>query len=299
VDPACLINRLSEEERDFFLREGYLVVEGALSPEQVRTLAGVCDKIDARERRPGQERSLLSFPNVVAEDPALLDLIDNPVTFPKVWGILGWNIYLYHTHVDVTPPADPAALGWRVAWHQDSMRVNDELETDPRPRLSLKIGYYLTDATQPERGNTLVLPGSHLRNEIDCPQDGVSSPEGAIPLCVAPGTAVLIDRRIWHSRSANLSHLTRKVIWYGYGYRWLRPKDEMTVGHLLPGLDPVRRQILGVGLSANGTYDPLDGDVPLRGWLREHAPEDAEQTLHGGGAARPPAMVRGKNLGRV
>ena len=40
MDPACLINRLSDEEREFFLREGYLVVEGALSPEQVRTLAG-------------------------------------------------------------------------------------------------------------------------------------------------------------------------------------------------------------------------------------------------------------------
>ncbi|MFM7162276.1 MAG: phytanoyl-CoA dioxygenase family protein [Planctomycetaceae bacterium] len=299
MDPACLINRLSAAERDFFLREGYLVVEGALSPDQVRTLVGVCGKIDARERQPGQERSLLSFPNVVAEDPALLELVDNPVTLPKVWGILGWNIYLYHTHVDVTPPADPNALGWRVAWHQDSMRVNDELETDPRPRLSLKIGYYLTDATQPERGNTLVLPGSHLRNDLDCPQDGVSSPEGAIPLCVPPGTAVLIDRRIWHSRSANLSNLTRKVIWYGYGYRWLRPKDEMTVGHLLAGQDPVRRQMLGAGLSANGTYDPLDGDVPLRGWLREHAPEDAGRTLHDGAAARPPAPVRGKNLGRV
>jgi hypothetical protein len=109
---------------------------------------------------------------------------------------------------------------------------------------------------------------------------------------------VLIDRRIWHSRSPNLSSLTRKVVWFGYSYRWLRPKDEMTVRHLYPQLDPIRRQILGDGLSANGTYDPVDGDVPLRTWLREFAPADAERSPAGRSQSRPPAMVRGKNLGR-
>jgi hypothetical protein len=72
----------------------------------------------------------------------------------------------------------------------------------------------------------------------------------------------------------------------------------MTVSRLYPQLDPIRRQVLGDGLSANGTYDPLDGDVPLRTWLREHSPEDANRTLHGKSQSRPPAMVRGKNLGR-
>jgi len=220
------------------------------------------------------------------------------MVFPKVWGILGWNIYLYHSHLDVTPPADAAALRWRVAWHQDSMRVNDEIESRPRPRLSLKVGYYLTDTSEADRGNTLIVPGSHLCDELECPADGVSNPAGAEPLCVKPGTAVLIDRRIWHSRSPNLWNQTRKVIWYGYAYRWLRAKDEMTVAHLYPTLDPIRRQILGDGLSANGAYDPVDGDVPLRSWLREHSPHEAEASPHGRSHSRPPAMVRGKHLGR-
>ena len=133
---------------------------------------------------------------------------------------------------------------------------------------------------------------------IDCPADGVSNPPGAEPLCVKAGSAVIIDRRIWHSRSPNLWNETRKVVWYGYSYRWLRPKDAMTVSHLFPQLDPIRRQILGDGLSANGTYDPVDGDVPLRTWLREHCPEDVERTPAGRSQSRPPSMVRGKNLGR-
>ncbi len=298
MTPDCLRHCLTLPERQFFETNGYLVIPGALDAKETARLQTIADRIDARERTPGLEGKLLSVTNVIQDDPALVELIDLPTTFPKVWGILGWNIYLYHSHVDITPPADEQALQWRVAWHQDSMRVNDEIESHPRPRLSLKVGYYLTDARQPDRGNTLIVPGSHLQDEIDCPADGVSNPLGAEPLCVDAGTAVIIDRRIWHSRSPNLWNQSRKVVWMGYSYRWLRPKDEMTVRHLFSELDPIRRQILGDGLSANGTYDPADGDVPLRTWLREHAPEEAERTLHGRGRSRPPAMVRGKNSGR-
>jgi ectoine hydroxylase-related dioxygenase (phytanoyl-CoA dioxygenase family) len=294
----CLEHRLSDEERQFFSSNGYLIVQNALDESTTRQLLAAVDRIDVRERTPDNRNKLLSVTNVIHEDPALVNLIDCPATFPKVWGILGWNISLYHSHIDVTPPADASALAWRVAWHQDSMRVNDEIESNPRPRLSLKIGFYLTDVSSPDRGNTLIVPASHLENEIDCPADGVSNPAGSEPLYVKPGTAVFIDRRIWHSRSPNLSDQTRKVVWIGYSYRWLRSKDAMTVAHLFPSLDPIRRQILGDGLSANGTYDPVDGDVPLRTWLRENCPEDAESSLHGRSQSRPPAMVRGKNLGR-
>lgn len=299
MNPTCLEHRLTAAENEFFNTKGYLTVENALDEGTVARLIGAVDRIDARERTESNRDKLLSVTNIVHQDPALVDLIDLPTTFPKVWGILGWNTYLYHSHVDITPPADAAALTWRVAWHQDSMRVNDEIESRPRPRLSLKIGFYLTDVSRPDRGNTLIVPGSHFEDEIDCPADGVSNPAGAEPLCVRPGTAVLIDRRIWHSRSPNLCSQTRKVVWLGYSYRWLRTKDPMTVSHLYPQLDPIRRQILGDGLSPNGAYDPTDADVPLRGWLCEHSPADADWSHHGRSQSRPPAMVRGKNSGRM
>ncbi len=298
MDPACLAHSLSTDERDFFETNGYLVVENAIPPDLLERLLTVVDRVDARERTPAMANKLLSISNVVHEDDAMVDLLDLPTVFPKVWGILGWNIYLYHSHLDVTPQENATAQNWSVAWHQDSMRVNDEIESNPRPRLSLKVGYYLTDVSQPGRGNTLLVPGTQLWNEIEVPQDGASNPEGCISLCVPPGSALLLDRRTWHSRSANASDLTRKVIWYGYGYRWLRPKDEMTVAHLYSKVDPIRRQILGGSASANGTYDPTAADVPLRVWLEQHDPSAATASPHGRSQSRPPAMVRGKNLGR-
>ncbi len=298
MDSQCVANCLTAEERTFLETQGYLIVENALDRARCAALIDVVDRVDARERLPSQQGKLLSVSNVVHEDPALLDLIDCSTIFPKVWGILGWNIYLYHSHLDSTPTENAAAQQWSVAWHQDSMRVNDEIESNPRPRLSLKVGYYLTDVSQPGRGNTLIVPGSHLSNEIECPQDGQSNPAGAVPLCVPAGGAVLLDRRTWHSRSANTSKQTRKVIWYGYSYRWLRPKDAMTVEHLYAQLDPIRRQILGAGQSANGVYDPTDQDVPLRAWLQEFDPAAAGPSPHGRSHSRPPALGRGQNQGR-
>jgi hypothetical protein len=104
----------------------------------------------------------------ITERRAITTPDDWPRVFPKVWGILGWNIYVYHTHLDVTPPVtEPPDRP--VAWHQDSMRANEEMELHPRPRLSLKAGYYLSDVTGPDWGNTLLLADSHLQDELDCP----------------------------------------------------------------------------------------------------------------------------------
>ena len=299
MHPDCLQHLLTDDERELFNRQGFLVVENALDAVMCERVITVMDRVDARVRTEALTGKLLSVPNVLGEDPVLVDLVDWPTTFPKVWGILGWNIYSYHSHLDVTPNESAQAQDWRVAWHQDSMRVNDEIESDPRPRLSLKIGFYLTDVSVSGRGNTLIVPGSHLQNAIDCPQDGRSNPPGAEPLCVPAGSALLLDRRTWHSRSANESDLTRKVMGLGYSYRWLRPKDEMTVAHLYPQLSPIRRQLLGDGLNANGTYDPKPEDVPLRTWLEEHHPPSANPSPHGHAASRPPAMGRGKNSGRM
>ena len=86
---------------------------------------------------------------------------------------------------------------------------------------------------------------------------------------------MFFDRRLWHAASPNWSDVTRKILFYGYGYRWIRTKDDMTVQELWPRCDPIRRQILGDGVNCNGHYTPTDDDVPLRVWLREHRPEDA------------------------
>ncbi|MGW0227181.1 phytanoyl-CoA dioxygenase family protein [Actinopolymorpha singaporensis] len=275
MDPSCLQHRLTDDERRTFEETGILQIENALSPDHLAELTQTTDRLHAQESAAGRAKpdAAMFYPNFVPVSPLYTDLVDYDRILPKVWGILGWNIYLYHAHLIVTPPSGQQRTDKTFGWHQDSGRVNFDMEESPRPRLSIKVAYFLSDTSEEGRGNFWVVPGSHRKDRIEVP-DGKGQPEGAVPVLAKPGTAVFFDRRLWHAASPNWSDVTRKVLFYGYGYRWIRTKDDMTVHDLWPTSDPIRRQLLGYALNANGHYSPTDEDVPLRGWLKEHSPQD-------------------------
>ena len=277
MNPTCLNYRLTPAEKRTFDETGLLILDNVLSPEKVAALTVASDRIFESKLAAGNDPAkALFYPNFIPDDPLFADLVDYEKTLPKVWGILGWNIYLYHAHLIVTPPLNQPKEDKTFGWHQDSGRVNQEIESHPRPRLSLKVAYFLSDASEPGRGNFWVVPGSHLDDSQERPVDGIGQPKGAVPVLAKPGTAVFFDRRLWHSASPNWSSVTRKVLFYGYGYRWIRTKDDMTVQSLWNESDPIRRQMLGWGVDANGFFSPTDEDVPLRVWLREHSPDEAK-----------------------
>jgi ectoine hydroxylase-related dioxygenase (phytanoyl-CoA dioxygenase family) len=207
----------------------------------------------------------------------LLELVDLPKTFARVFGLLGWNIQLYHSHLNLSPPEDPAR-GHGFGWHQDSGRLNEELETDPQPRISLKVGFFLTDCSQPGRGNFYVVPGSQLQKTMVFPGGNRRSElAGGVPVLVPAGSAVFFDRRLWHSTSANHWHSARKVLFYGYSYRWLRPRDEVTLDeHLNARMDPIRQQLFGASPTGNYGYtSPEAVDVPLKSWIETNVGAEA------------------------
>jgi hypothetical protein len=258
------VREVSAEERSRFERDGFLVVPGALSGSELADLVVAVDRVWERHCGPGTKPNeplhLLAF---LGEDERFLELLDHPATLGLVADALGWNIFCYHCHLDVTPPVSgPRPPRWE--WHQDGTRINRELEA-PRPRLSVKVAYFLTDVSEPGRGNLLVIPGSHLRDTLDRPADGGVEPPGAMPICVPEGAAVMLDRRLWHSRSDNRSSLTRKALFYAYTYRWIRPRDDLRISaELIDSLSPIRRQLLGTGTGALGHWLPTEHDVPLR-----------------------------------
>lgn len=282
MDESSLDYRLSDEERTQFDELGFLIVRNVIEPAQVAQLEAAADRLEAdwrpryekdRGLKPGYPLNHLDF---IGYDPAFLELLDCPKTIMKVVDILGWHIQLYHSHIIVTPPlpADYVANA-RLGWHQDSGRLNIDIESNPRPRISLKVGFFLSDTTETDRGNFHVIPGSHLTNKVEFPVEGEEHPD-AVPVQAAPGDAVFFDRRLWHAAGRNMSGVTRKVLFYGYSYRWLKPRDNMTVSHYMADADPVRRQLLGD--SPNGGFgftSPTDEDVPLKGWLEQRLGEEA------------------------
>jgi ectoine hydroxylase-related dioxygenase (phytanoyl-CoA dioxygenase family) len=271
MDTDCLKHALTEEERIRFERDGYFVLEDAMSTTQVAGLTEAYDRIVDEACAGGQyPDKRFTIRDVLWRDPLFLDLLDWPTTLPKVWGILGWNIQAYHTVLMYRPPEPGKTEVDFLGWHQDSGQLNQDLEVSPRPRISIKVAFFLSDCSEPGRANFWAIPGSHLQDELERPADG-SAPEGSVPILVPAGGAVLFDRRIWHASSANISAVTRKALFYGYSYRWLRPRDDQSVEKLFGQCEPIRRQLLGYSETGGYGYtSPAEEDVPLRGWLREH-----------------------------
>ena len=271
-------------ERERFDRDGYLIIRGALTPGEVRHYAAALDRTYAAATsgarvRPGASMHQLS---AVANCQEAAALLDHPSTFRYVWSLLGWNIHVYHSHLDVHPPL-PARRPFRFEWHQDGGRQNREIETDPRPRLSVKLAYWLSDVSAPGRGNLKVVPGSHRVNWISGPpRRDVEwpEPEGAIEVTASPGDVVLFDRRLWHARSDNYSAHTRKAIFFGYTFRWVAIRDEndgIWSSGWASRLTPVQRQLLGglAGADGDHAWGHYPSATPLYNCLKQRDLLDA------------------------
>lgn len=275
---------ISDVARKEFHDQGFLLLRGVLRDDHRAALERAVDRVYRRSVAEGRttEDGTLHLLGFLPYDDLFGDLLTHPVTFPYVWGLLGWNIYTHHNHLDVTPPAArPEQPYW--GWHQDGYRQNSDPETLdpelPRPMFSLKVAYVLSDLSVPGRGATKIIPGSHLRNSLPRPAD-VSrhhpDPEGAVEITAEPGDAFIFDRRLWHSRSTNRSAIIRKMLFIGYTYRWIRPLDDMRVdkdGLWWAARTAVQRQLLGEATHTANHWGVnwdgyVDDDIPLRRELK-------------------------------
>ena len=217
------------KERHAFERDGFLVIPDILSSDLVSELNDVADGIRAAEISRGAitKEEDLHLLGCISQHETLLNLAAYEPILEIITEILGWNIFMYHSHLDINPPmeADPRSP---LDWHQDGGQINPDLCGQPAPRLSVKVGYFLSDVSEPDRGNFHVIPGSHLRQDSPpvCPDGRLC---GIVPILARERSAIVFDRRLWHARGHNGSHVTRKVVFYGYAYRWMRPRDDMAI----------------------------------------------------------------------
>ncbi|MEZ4729037.1 MAG: phytanoyl-CoA dioxygenase family protein [Caldilineaceae bacterium] len=286
-------SKLTAEQQRRFEEDGFFLVEDALSSAEISELISVIDELYEQYRRTRNLGPHDSFQwrNVVALHPMFRNLIDHPAILPLVVDVMGYNIQIRTSHLDVRPPmqleAAQKALGAKDSffpWHSDAPNFGWPTVEGVIPYMEMKVGYYLTDLTQHNSGAICVVRGSHRRAQKDDQGNYIIDPADIVEVNVRPGTAMIWRTSLLHSVTPNLSGHARKCLYYGYNHRWIRPSDyDHQDPAVLAGCTPIQLQLLGELGTGQTNYNgddplihpvsrywrPTAEDIPLKAWAEQ------------------------------
>ncbi len=260
---------------DFFDQNGYLIVRNVLDDESIAKLIEAGDGLinsNLTEKRQQLGELYDGFRNVVTLDDTFVSLIDHPKILPVVVQLLGANLHIMTSHLIYKHP-DPEEYPdsrRHPGWHRDYLRATRDLGNAAIPRLLVKCAFYLTDLTSPNRGATLIAPGSnHLIGRPDIP-DGHADPFNVLEPSLQPGDCLIFENRTFHAGALHRGADTRKAVMIGYGYRWVVPMDYVTQsGDFLARLTPLQRYLLGGEIEDTVEYRSEGGRNPFKEWCEE------------------------------
>jgi ectoine hydroxylase-related dioxygenase (phytanoyl-CoA dioxygenase family) len=225
-------------ERFFFDTYGYLMLENFLTADHVERLKAALQRTIERRRaeksqgnpqtgmtQPKGEHSTRIF-YILDDDPLFLDMLDWPPIMPYVTGLLNSKPHHHASDaiVEYSSDLNERVMGWHIDGHDRGYRNLGR----PIPLLQLKIGYYLSDMTEPGQGNLAVVPGSHKSFvEPDPEQLKQGMFPGAVQLCAPAGSALLFHNALWHAGGPfTKPDGHRMILYYAYEHPWMVASQE-------------------------------------------------------------------------
>lgn len=212
---------ITQEQKDLYREEGYMILENAMSPEQLELLRGQCQAaIDRMDRRMDEEgvdviginhRGKRYFAaNCFKEQPELRSFIFSELMADICRATLGDNAYLFWEQY-VVKGRDG---GLKFSWHQDSGYVGY-----PEHKPYLTCWCALDDMSE-ENGTVHLLPFSrsgirswvhHVREEGSNDKVGYFGSDPGITVEVPAGSVVAFTSFNFHSSGSNDTDQLRRV----------------------------------------------------------------------------------------
>lgn len=240
-DPSIVPQQLNptltpelEQEVNFFLKWGYLIIEDALTMDQVEILRTTLDEAFARSDDQ-------FIHQLLEEDDRFAFLLDHPPVLTRIKAILGNCIQLHSATARVTTPGAPDQ-----SWHRDGPWPMDP---DGTPYGSIpgqiNCGFYLDELTM-ENGPIAIVPGSH-RAPFKPPKGHPEFPDQLYVLA-KPGQAIMFNGWLYHRGVANQSTQNRRACLMCYQNAWMKsrePFDGPRVTKLRENGTPEQQLLLG------------------------------------------------------
>lgn len=204
-----------------FNRDGYIIIEDALSQAEVQTYRDTIDRVASRSEKY-QPGGYFYLENIVEHDPMFADLIDHARHVGYAYDLYGELLKLHQSQVFLRPPGGTQ----NNQWHPDGARALPYGVFSPDLPLQIKIGYWLTDLPRDKMGNLVLLPGSHRQQYMDS-YDTHDSVPGEVILCPKAGTMTIMHSSIWHRVEPNERDVVRYNIFIAYCPAWLMAADRL------------------------------------------------------------------------
>ncbi len=199
-------------------RDGYAIVNGVLSPEEVR--AKRQELTDVLARTPTGRNNFEGFTTrriyaLFAKTRAF----DAPATHPMVLGVLDQILGSYQLSAPVGIEIGPGETAQTL--HRD-----DGVYPVARPHAELVVNtmWALDDFTE-ANGATHVVPGSHKWID-ERPDDGTPTLRAVMPA----GSVMFFVGDVFHGGGANNSDRPRLGVILEYAVGWVRPQENHILG---------------------------------------------------------------------
>lgn len=276
MDQTTVTNGCTPMEEYLFDLRGYIVIKGALTPEQLKTCNSSFDEIKAFADGMEGDNAWLGnckLSKKVGEGLVIAqmyeagrvweDLIDNPAWFEKLRHFIGTddpqNFDRAHGPMFIdenfgTIRATGGALRLHSGGDVGTIRTQYRHHAGKFHCGQINVLMALTDIG-PGDGATMVVPGSHKSNirhpqavsykDEHKPADSADDIEGAVECHLQAGDALMFVDAIAHGAATRTNAGDRRVAIYRYGPSWgffrhpLWPSEE-----LLSRVTPDQRKII-------------------------------------------------------
>lgn len=240
---------MTDEERWYFLENGFFVARGRLPDDLLDRLNAVTDlqiermvePIVWEEGVPRSPESVRRLSKILHRDPVYLEAATDPLVLDALEGILGPNIELVtnkHNHLMVRPPGSDV-----VPWHSG--------EEPYHPTLVTAL-LYLEESTV-ENGCIRIVPGSHRRSltRPRRPEERFRECDlyyRSLPVPMPRGGVLLFNDCCLHGADVNQTDRSRRSMTLGYmahsphdvvkdqPERLLVRGERAYIGHPVPGI---------------------------------------------------------------
>ena len=223
-------SELTDSQVEQYRRDGFIGVNGVFSPEEVEELRRVTEDYVQQSASLTDHNEMfdLDFAAGHSSETPKLRRIKNPHTLHPVYEaasrkpglldiieqLIGSNIKLHHTKLNMKAPGGGAQVEWHTDWGFYPA-TNDDI---------LEIGLTFDDM-EIENGCLMCIPGSHNGPAWDHHEDGYFvgavqesdfNMNEAVPIRLKAGGVSIHHVRTLHGSAPNVSDRPRRLLLMGY-----------------------------------------------------------------------------------